>query len=108
MIAQNWENVRGEVVQPAPGLAKNHETALKKFLSVSELAIKRAMATTYVLGSFRLDAETDALFRDGESVSLDHRAVALLRKIAPFRQRYARPRETAARCRAAFHRGCRL
>ena len=33
----------------------------------------------YVLGSFRLDAETDTLFRGGEPVSLGHRAVALLR-----------------------------
>jgi DNA-binding winged helix-turn-helix (wHTH) protein len=37
------------------------------------------MAATYVLGPFRLDAETDTLFRGGEPVSLGHRAVALLR-----------------------------
>ena len=37
------------------------------------------MAGTYILGPFRLDAETDTLFRGGEPVSLGHRAVALLR-----------------------------
>jgi hypothetical protein len=37
------------------------------------------MAATYILGPFRLDAETDTLFRGGEPISLGHRAVALLR-----------------------------
>src|SRR5262252_7164987 len=37
------------------------------------------MAATYILGPFRLDAETDTLFRGDEPVSLGHRAVALLR-----------------------------
>src|SRR6516225_1882315 len=37
------------------------------------------MGGTYLLGPFRLDAETDTLFRGGEPVSLGHRAVALLR-----------------------------
>ena len=37
------------------------------------------MAATYSLGPFRLDAETDTLFRGGDPVSLGHRAVALLR-----------------------------
>jgi DNA-binding winged helix-turn-helix (wHTH) protein len=37
------------------------------------------MAATYILGPFRLDAETDTLFRGGEPVSLGHRAVGLLR-----------------------------
>jgi TolB-like protein len=37
------------------------------------------MAATYILGPFRLDAETDTLFRGGKPVSLGHRAVALLR-----------------------------
>ena len=37
------------------------------------------MAATYILGPFRLDAETDTLFRGGEPVSLGRRAVALLR-----------------------------
>jgi DNA-binding winged helix-turn-helix (wHTH) protein len=37
------------------------------------------MATTYLLGPFRLDADTDTLFRGGEPVSLGQRAVALLR-----------------------------
>jgi len=37
------------------------------------------MAATYILGPFRLDAETDTLFRGSEPVSLGHRAVALLR-----------------------------
>ena len=37
------------------------------------------MAGTYLLGPFRLDAETDTLFRGGEPVSLGRRAVALLR-----------------------------
>src|SRR5215469_13838919 len=37
------------------------------------------MAATYVLGPFRLDAETDTLFRGGDPVSLGQRAVALLR-----------------------------
>jgi len=37
------------------------------------------MAGTYLLGPFRLDAETDTLFRGGEPVSLGHRAGALLR-----------------------------
>jgi hypothetical protein len=37
------------------------------------------MAATYILGPFRLDAETDTLFRGGEPDSLGHRAVALLR-----------------------------
>ena len=37
------------------------------------------MATTYLLGPFRLDAATNTLFRGGEPVSLGQRAVALLR-----------------------------
>jgi len=37
------------------------------------------MAATYILGPFRLDAETDTLFRGSEPVSLGHRAVVLLR-----------------------------
>ena len=37
------------------------------------------MAATYIFGPFRLDAETDTLFRGGKPVSLGHRAVALLR-----------------------------
>jgi DNA-binding winged helix-turn-helix (wHTH) protein len=37
------------------------------------------MAATYNLGPFRVDAETDTLFRGSEPVSLGHRAVALLR-----------------------------
>src|SRR5262249_5400972 len=37
------------------------------------------MAAGYVLGPFRVDAETHTLFRGGELVSLGHRAVALLR-----------------------------
>ena len=37
------------------------------------------MAATQILGPFRLDAETDTLFRGSEPVSLGHRAVALLR-----------------------------
>jgi TolB-like protein/Flp pilus assembly protein TadD len=37
------------------------------------------MAATYILGPFRLDAETDTLFRGDEPVSLGHRAAALLR-----------------------------
>jgi TolB-like protein/Flp pilus assembly protein TadD len=37
------------------------------------------MAATYIIGPFRLDAETNTLFRHGEPVSLGHRAVALLR-----------------------------
>jgi len=37
------------------------------------------MGAAYILGPFRLDAETDTLFRGGEPVSLGHRAVALLR-----------------------------
>ena len=45
------------------------ETAPKNFLSVSELARDREMAATYVLGQFRLDAETDTLFRGGEPVA---------------------------------------
>jgi hypothetical protein len=47
---------------------------LKKFLSVSELALDREIAATYILGPFRLDAETDTLFRGGEPISLGHRA----------------------------------
>src|SRR6516165_1864987 len=37
------------------------------------------MAANYILGPFRLDGETDTLFRGGEPVSLGQRAVALLR-----------------------------
>jgi len=37
------------------------------------------MAATYILGPFRLDAQTDTLLRGGEPLSLDLRAVALLR-----------------------------
>ena len=37
------------------------------------------MAASYILGPFRLDAETDTLFRSGEPVLLGRRAVALLR-----------------------------
>ena len=58
-----------------PGPAGSHETALKMFLSVSELALDRETAATYILDPFRLDAERDTLFRGGEPVSLAHRAV---------------------------------
>jgi hypothetical protein len=62
---------------PRPALS--HETALKKFLSVSQPALDREMAATYILGPFRLDAETNTLFRGGgEPVSLGRRSVALL------------------------------
>src|SRR5215467_10284424 len=37
------------------------------------------MATTYILGPFRLDPAMDTLFRGGEPVSLGQRAVSLLR-----------------------------
>src|SRR6516164_3683622 len=37
------------------------------------------MAASYILGPFRLAAETDTLYRSGEPVSLGRRAVALLR-----------------------------
>ena len=37
------------------------------------------MATTYILGPFRLDAEAKTLFRGAEPVALGQRAVALLR-----------------------------
>ena len=37
------------------------------------------MATTYILGPFRLDAEAKILFRGAEPVALGQRAVALLR-----------------------------
>ena len=37
------------------------------------------MATTYILGPFRLDAEAEILFRGAEPVALGKRAVALLR-----------------------------
>jgi adenylate cyclase len=37
------------------------------------------MAATYILGPFRLDTETDTLFRGSEPLSLGHRAVTLLR-----------------------------
>ena len=46
--------------QSEPGLAGSHETALKKFLSVSELAPRSEMAVTHILGVFRIDAETDS------------------------------------------------
>jgi hypothetical protein len=52
-------------LQSEPRPAGSHETALKNFLSVSELALDRKMAATYILGPFRLDAETDTLFRHG-------------------------------------------
>src|SRR5215467_6235793 len=39
------------------------------------------MAATYILGPFRLDGETDTLFRGDEPVSLGHRAVAVLRRL---------------------------
>lgn len=37
------------------------------------------MATIYVFGPFRLDAEAEILFRSGEPVALGKRAIALLR-----------------------------
>ena len=43
------------------------------------------MAANYILGPFRLDAETDTLFRGGEPISLGHRAVALLRVLVKHR-----------------------
>src|SRR6201982_146759 len=73
------QSVRRRPNQTEPGPAGSHETALKNFLSVSELALDREMAATHILGPFRLDAETDTLFRGGEPVSLGQRAVALLR-----------------------------
>src|SRR5262249_32393618 len=39
------------------------------------------MATIYLLGRFRLDAEAAILFRDAEPVALGQRAVALLRAV---------------------------
>src|SRR5262244_1567500 len=80
--ARSAPRCEASVIRPQesePGPAGSHETALKKFLSVSELALDREMAATYILGPFRLDAETDTLFRGGEPVSLGDRAVALLR-----------------------------
>src|SRR6516165_7295821 len=80
--ARSAPRCEASVIRPQesePGPAGSHETALKKFLSVSELALDREMAATYILGPFRLDAEADTLFRGGEPVSLGHRAVALLR-----------------------------
>ena len=79
MIRTMMRSVRRQAQQPEPGPAGSHETALKKFLSVSEPALDREMAATYILGPFRLDAATDTLFSGGEPVSLGHRAVALLR-----------------------------
>jgi hypothetical protein len=79
--ARSAPRCEASVIRPQesePGPAGSHETALKKFLSVSELALDRKMAATYILGPFRLDAETDTLFRGGEPISLGHRAVALL------------------------------
>src|SRR5215831_13403924 len=72
-------SVRRRPLQSEPGPAGSHETALKKILSVSEKALDRQMAATYILGPFRLDAETATLFLGGEPVSLGHRAIALLR-----------------------------
>ena len=43
------------------------------------------MTTAYLLGPFRLDADTDTLFRGGEPVSLGQRAVALLRVLVKHR-----------------------
>src|SRR5262249_822778 len=40
------------------------------------------MSTILVLGSFRLDADADTLFRGAEPVTLGRRAVALLRVLA--------------------------
>ena len=48
-------------LQSEPGPAGSHEPALKKFLSVSELALDREMAAT----PFRLDAETDTCSMPG-------------------------------------------
>src|SRR5262245_29379185 len=82
MDARSAPRCEASVIRPQqcdPGPAGSHETALKRFLSVSELALDPEMAATYILGPFRLDAETDTLFRGGEPVSLGHRAVALLR-----------------------------
>src|SRR5262249_54214147 len=59
------------------GPAGSHKSALKRFLSVSELAT--AMSTVYVLGPFRLDTEAQTLFRGAEPVALGQRAVAVLR-----------------------------
>ena len=78
-IRTMMRGVRRQPYQLSPEPAGSNESALKNFLSVSELALKREMAATYILGPFRLDAETDTLFRGSEPVSLGHRAVALLR-----------------------------
>jgi hypothetical protein len=56
--------------QSEPGPGGSHKTALKKFLSVSELALDREMAATYILGPFRLDAETNRLFRHGHAMHI--------------------------------------
>src|SRR5262249_45508723 len=64
--------------QPAPEPAGSPETAPKRLLSVSEPALDQAMATIYLLGPFRLDAEAAILFRGAEPVALGRRAVALL------------------------------
>ena len=67
------------------------------------------MAATDVLGPFRLDAETDTLFRGGEPISLGHRAVreaqaALIRNLVRSLLRPGRTRFS----RTAFSRNIRF
>jgi hypothetical protein len=56
---------------------RSHETALKNFGNGSESS--HVMMTNYRFGSFRLDADAEALFRGTEVTGLGRRPVALLR-----------------------------
>jgi TolB-like protein len=67
--------------EPTSGLVGSREVSLKNLLNVSKLAVHRAMATTYILGPFRLDVEAEILFRGAEPAMLGRRAVAVLRAL---------------------------
>jgi TolB-like protein len=70
-----------ESQEPTSGSVGSREVSLKNFLNVSKLAVHRAMATTYILGPFRLDVEAEILFRGAEPATLGRRAVAVLRAL---------------------------
>src|SRR5215472_13784007 len=53
----------------------------EKFRKCAGIAVNWSMAPIHAFGSFRLDVEAEILFRDGESLPVGRRGVALLRAL---------------------------
>src|SRR5262249_20188193 len=81
LVCHPAHNVKGP---PSGGrtLRPDRPEVMKPFGKVtksSESALDQGMATSYILGPFRLDPEAEMLFRGDERVALSQRAVTLLR-----------------------------